>query len=508
MSAKYIMAIDEGTTSTRTIIFNHAGQKVADAQKEFPQYFPQPGWVEHDATEIWNAVSSTIANVLIDANIKPNQIEAIGITNQRETTVVWDKQTGLPIYNAIVWQSRQTAPLAEQLIADGMGDLIHRHTGLVTDAYFSATKIRWILDHVDGAQKRAERGELLFGTIDTWLVWKLTGGETHVTDYTNASRTMLFNIHDLQWDQMILNLLNIPAAMLPEVRSNSEIYGTTKDYLLYGSQIPISGMAGDQQAALFGQMAFEPGMVKNTYGTGAFTVMNLGEQPQLSDHNLLTTIAYGLDGNINYALEGSIFVAGSALQWLRDGMQLIESAPESESLAQQSHNHNEVYVVPAFTGLGAPYWDSETRGAVFGLTRGTTRADFVKATLQSLAYQSRNVIDTMKNDANITMPTLMVDGGAARNNWLMQFQADISNVKIIRAADLETTALGAAFLAGLAVGYWQDLDELKSIHQTGNVFQPRMAAPQRANLYQGWQAAVKAAQLFKHIPIDAQSSTN
>ncbi|KWT50437.1 glycerol kinase GlpK [Lactiplantibacillus plantarum] len=508
MSAKYIMAIDEGTTSTRTIIFNHAGQKVADAQKEFPQYFPQPGWVEHDATEIWNAVSSTIANVLIDANIKPNQIEAIGITNQRETTVVWDKQTGLPIYNAIVWQSRQTAPLAKQLIADGMGDLIHRHTGLVTDAYFSATKIRWILDHVDGAQKRAERGELLFGTIDTWLVWKLTGGETHVTDYTNASRTMLFNIHDLQWDQTILNLLNIPAAMLPEVRSNSEIYGTTKDYLLYGSQIPISGMAGDQQAALFGQMAFEPGMVKNTYGTGAFTVMNLGEQPQLSDHNLLTTIAYGLDGNINYALEGSIFVAGSALQWLRDGMQLIESAPESESLAQQSHNHNEVYVVPAFTGLGAPYWDSETRGAVFGLTRGTTRADFVKATLQSLAYQSRDVIDTMKNDANITMPTLMVDGGAARNNWLMQFQADISNVKIIRAADLETTALGAAFLAGLAVGYWQDLDELKSIHQTGNVFQPRMAAPQRANLYQGWQAAVKAAQLFKHTPIDAQSSTN
>lgn len=498
MSAQYITAIDEGTTSTRAIIFNHAGQKVAEAQREFPQYFPQPGWVEHNATEIWNAVSSTIADVLISADLKPNQIKAIGITNQRETTVVWDKQTGLPIHNAIVWQSRQTAPLAEQLIADGYGDLIHRHTGLVTDAYFSATKIRWILDHVPGAQRRAEKGELLFGTIDTWLVWKLTGGTTHVTDYTNASRTMLFNIHDLQWDQTILDLLRIPTAMLPTVRSNSEIYGTTKDYLLYGSQIPISGMAGDQQAALFGQMAFEPGMVKNTYGTGAFTVMNLGQQPQLSDHNLLTTIAYGLNGEVNYALEGSIFVAGSAIQWLRDGMQLIETAPESETLARQATSHDEVYVVPAFTGLGAPYWDSETRGAVFGLTRGTTRADFVKATLQSLAYQSRDVIDTMKHDAHITMPTLMVDGGATRNDWLMQFQADISNVEIIRAADLETTALGAAFLAGLAVGYWQDLAEIKAIHQAGHVFKPQMSEEQRTTLYQGWQTAVKAAQLFKH----------
>lgn len=366
----------------------------------------------------------------------------------------------------------------------------------MTDAYFSATKIRWILDHVPGAQRRAEKGELLL--IDTWLVWKLTGGTTHVTDYTNASRTMLFNIHDLQWDQTILDLLRIPTAMLPTVRSNSEIYGTTKDYLLYGSQIPISGMAGDQQAALFGQMAFEPGMVKNTYGTGAFTVMNLGQQPQLSDHNLLTTIAYGLNGEVNYALEGSIFVAGSAIQWLRDGMQLIETAPESETLARQATSHDEVYVVPAFTGLGAPYWDSETRGAVFGLTRGTTRADFVKATLQSLAYQSRDVIDTMKHDAHITMPTLMVDGGATRNDWLMQFQADISNVEIIRAADLETTALGAAFLAGLAVGYWQDLAEIKAIHQAGHVFKPQMSEEQRTTLYQGWQTAVKAAQLFKH----------
>lgn len=500
MPAEYIMAIDEGTTSTRAILFNHAGQKIADSQREFPQYFPQPGWVEHNATEIWNAVSSTIANVLIESGIRPSQIKAIGITNQRETTVVWDKATGLPIYNAIVWQSRQTTPLAEKLIAAGAGDLIHRHTGLITDAYFSATKIRWILDHVDGAQERAEQGELLFGTIDTWLVWKLTGGRTHVTDYTNASRTMLFNIHELAWDPEILKLLNIPLAMLPEVRSNSEIYGTTRDYLFYGSQVPISGMAGDQQAALFGQMAFEPGMVKNTYGTGAFTVMNLGEEPQLSDHNLLTTIAYGLNGHVSYALEGSIFVAGSAIQWLRDGMQLVKSAPDSEELARSSHNHNEIYVVPAFTGLGAPYWDSDARGAVFGLTRGSTRADFVKATLQSLAYQSRDVFDTMKQDAHIKIPTLMVDGGAARNDWLMQFQADISDVQINRAADLETTALGAAFLAGLAVGYWHDLDELKAIHQNGDVFKPTMPAAERDNLYAGWQMAVKAAQFFKHEP--------
>ncbi|VDG17862.1 glycerol kinase GlpK [Lactiplantibacillus mudanjiangensis] len=500
MPAEYIMAIDEGTTSTRAIIFDHAGHQVADSQREFPQYFPQPGWVEHNANEIWNAVLSTIANVFIDSGIRPDQIKGIGITNQRETTIVWDKHTGLPIYNAIVWQSRQTAPLADQLIADGAGDMIHEHTGLITDAYFSATKIRWILDHVEGAQARAEKGDLLFGTIDTWIVWKLTGGHVHVTDYSNASRTMLFNIHELAWDDQILSLLNIPRVMLPEVRSNSEVYGTTKDYNFYGSEVPISGMAGDQQAALFGQMAFEPGMVKNTYGTGAFIVMNIGEKPQLSDNNLLTTIAYGLDGKVTYALEGSIFVAGSAIQWLRDGMRLVETAPESEEMARSSHNHNEIYVVPAFTGLGAPYWDSNARGAVFGLTRGSTREDFVKATLQSLAYQSRDVIDTMQKDADITIPTLKVDGGAARNDLLMQFQADISNVAIQRAADLETTALGAAFLAGLAVGYWSDLEELKAAHQPGDRFDPKMSAAERNNLYAGWQTAVKAAQLFKHTP--------
>ncbi|MBQ0835411.1 glycerol kinase GlpK [Lactiplantibacillus pentosus] len=503
MTDKYIMAIDEGTTSTRAIIFDHAGHKVADSQREFPQYFPQPGWVEHNANEIWNAVLSTIANAFIESGIKPAQISGIGITNQRETTIVWDKKTGLPIHNAIVWQSRQTAPIAEQLVKDGHGDLIHKHTGLVTDAYFSATKIRWILDHVKGAQERAEKGELLFGTIDTWLVWKLTGGATHVTDYSNASRTMLYNIHKLEWDSEILQLLNIPAAMLPEVRTNSEIYGKTKDYHFFGSEVPISGMAGDQQAALFGQLAFEPGTVKNTYGTGAFIVMNTGEQPQLSDNNLLTTIGYGINGKVYYALEGSIFVAGSAIQWLRDGIRLVESAPDSERAARESHNENEVYVVPAFTGLGAPYWDSEARGSVFGLTRGTTREDFIKATLQALAYQTRDVIETMKKDSGIEIPVLKVDGGAARNDWLMQFQADILDTQIMRAANLETTALGAAFLAGLSVGYWKDLDELKASYKPGTSFKPEMGAAERTNLYEGWQAAVKATQVFKHIPYHA-----
>lgn len=500
MADKYILAIDEGTTSTRAIIFDHAGRKVADAQREFTQYFPKPGWVEHNANEIWNAVLSTIANAFIDSGIKPSQISGIGITNQRETTVIWDKKTGLPIYNAIVWQSRQTADIADQLIKDGYGDLIHQKTGLVTDAYFSATKIRWILDHINGAQERAERGELLFGTIDTWLVWKLTDGAVHVTDYSNASRTMLYNIHELKWDSEILQLLNIPEAILPEVKPNSMVYGKTKDYHFYGSEVPIAGMAGDQQAALFGQLAFEPGMVKNTYGTGAFTVMNIGEQPQLSDNNLLTTIGYGINGKVYYALEGSIFVAGSAIQWLRDGMQLFKKASDSEAAALASQNENEVYVVPAFTGLGAPYWDSDARGAVFGITRGTTKEDFIKATLQSLAYQSRDVLDTMKCDSGIDIPAMRVDGGASNNNYLMQFQADILGIEIHRAHDLETTALGAAFLAGLAVGYWQDLDELKAEYQPGKIFKPQMGEEERRDLYQGWQEAVAATRNFKHQP--------
>lgn len=496
MTEKYIMAIDEGTTSTRAIIFDHQGQKVADAQREFPQYFPQPGWVEHNATEIWNAVLSTIATTFINSGIQPKQIDGIGITNQRETTIIWDKQTGLPIYNAIVWQSRQTSEIADQLIKDGYSDMIHEKTGLIIDAYFSATKIRWILDHVPGAQERAEKGELLFGTINTWLIWKLTGGKVHVTDYTNASRTMLFNINTLDWDQDILDLLQIPRQILPEVKPNSEVYGHTIAYHFYGSSVPISGMAGDQQAALFGQLALEEGMVKNTYGTGSFIVMNTGEKPIISANNLLTTIGYAIDGKINYALEGSVFVAGSALQWLRDKMHLLETAPESEEAAYHSKSENEVYVVPAFTGLGAPYWDSNARGAVFGLTRGTTDDDFIKATLQSLAYQTRDVVDTMEKDTGINIPTLRVDGGAAKNNYLLQFQADILQTPVERAANLETTALGAAFLAGLATGYWRDTDELRELFAIGDRFTPVMAKEQADHLYHGWQKAVEATRVF------------
>ncbi|WP_050611565.1 glycerol kinase GlpK [Ligilactobacillus agilis] len=496
MAESYVMAIDEGTTSTRAIIFNHAGNKVADAQQEFPQYFPKPGWVEHNANEIWNAVLATITNSFISSGITPAQIAGIGITNQRETTVIWDKKTGLPIYNAVVWQSRQTSEIAAKLKQAGYSELIHQKTGLIIDAYFSATKIRWILDHVPGAQERAERGELLFGTIDTWIVWKLTGGKVHVTDYSNASRTMLFNIHDLKWDQEILSLLNIPAEILPEVRGNSEVYGQTMAYHFFGSEVPIAGMAGDQQAALFGQLALEDGMVKNTYGTGSFIVMNTGTTPILSANNLLTTIGYSLAGKVNYALEGSVFVSGSALQWLRDKLHLLQSAPDSEAAARRSQSNNEVYVVPAFTGLGAPYWDSEARGAVFGLSRGTTADDFIKATLQSLAYQTKDVVATMELDTGIDIPILRVDGGAAKNDYLLQFQADILQKPLERAANLETTALGAAFLAGLAVGYWQDTAELKQLFAKGQRFEAQMTSAESGRLYAGWQRAVKATRIF------------
>ena len=492
------MAIDEGTTSTRAMIFDHEGHKVSASQKEFSQYFPQPGWVEHKAEEIWHAVQTTIANTIINSGIRPEQIKGIGITNQRETTVIWDRKTGKPIYNAIVWQSRQTTELAEKFKADGYGEMIHKKTGLIIDPYFSATKIRWILDHVEGAQEKAEKGDLLFGTIDSWLLWKLTDGEAHITDYTNASRTMLFNIHDLKWDDDILELLNIPKKMLPEVRSNSEIYGYTKSYRFFGGEVPICGIAGDQQAALVGQLAFKKGMVKNTYGTGSFIVMNTGEEPTESDNNLLTTIAYGLDGKINYALEGSIFVSGSAIQWLRDSMKMVKTAEESEKAALASKSEDEVYVVPAFTGLGAPYWDSEARGAVFGVTRGTNKNDFIKATLQSLAYQTRDVVDTMQIDSGIEIPTLRVDGGASNNDYLLQFQADILGIKIERSQTLETTSMGAAFLAGLAVGYWKDVDELKDIFVVGKTFESKMEESKRKKLYQGWKRAVKATQVFAH----------
>ena len=494
---KYIMAIDQGTTSSRAIIFDKAGNHIGTSQKEFTQYFPEAGWVEHDAHEIWNSVQSVIAGAFIESGVKPEQIAGIGITNQRETTVVWDKETGLPIYHAIVWQSRQSAQIADELKEQGYSDLFHEKTGLIIDSYFSATKIRWILDHVPGAQERAEKGELLFGTIDSWLVYKLTDGKVHVTDYSNASRTMLFNINTLEWDQEALDILNIPREMLPKVVSNSEIYGLTKTYHFFGSKVLIAGMAGDQQAALFGQMAFEPGMVKNTYGTGSFIVMNTGNNPQLSKNNLLTTIGYGINGEINYALEGSVFVAGSSIQWLRDGLKLIEKASQSEAAALASKNEDEVYVVPAFVGLGAPYWDQDARGAVFGLTRGTTEKDFIKATLQGIAYQVRDILGAMEEDTGIDIPVLKVDGGAANNDYLMQFQADILNTPVQRAGDLETTALGAAFLAGLAVGYWQDFDEIKAVIKDGKRFEVQMDDKRRNKLYGGWQKAVAATRYFE-----------
>lgn len=497
MQENYIMAIDQGTTSSRAIIFDKQGKHIGSSQKEFTQYFPEDGWVEHDANEIWNSVQSVIAGAFIESGIKPSQVAGIGITNQRETTIVWEKATGRPIYHAIVWQSRQSSSIANGLKEAGHETIFHEKTGLIIDSYFSATKIRWILDHVEGAQERAEKGELLFGTIDTWLLWKLTDGEVHATDYSNASRTMLYNIHDLEWDQEILKLLNIPQALLPKVVSNSEIYGVTKGFHFFGAEVPISGMAGDQQAALFGQMAFEPGMVKNTYGTGSFIVMNTGEKPQISKNNLLTTIGYGINGKVYYALEGSIFVAGSSIQWLRDGLKMLQRASDSEAAARQSSNQDEVYVVPAFVGLGAPYWDQEARGAIFGLSRGTTKEDIIKATLQGIAYQVRDVISTMKEDTGIEIPVLKVDGGAANNEYLMQFQADILDIPIQRASDLETTALGAAFLAGLAVGFWKDMDELRESYEAGKIFQVQMSSNRREKLYEGWKKAVNATQAFK-----------
>ena len=493
---QYIMAIDQGTTSSRAIIFDHDGNKVAISQQEFPQYFPQPGWVEHDPLEIWDSVQSVISNVMIKSQIKPYKIAAIGITNQRETTVIWDRHTGKPIYNAIVWQSKQTSDIAEQLIKDGYKDMIHKKTGLVIDSYFAATKIKWILDHVPGAREKAAKGDLMFGTIDTWLLWNLSGRRVHATDVTNASRTMLFNIHTLDWDQDILDLLEIPQSLLPEVKPSSAIYGYTGDYHFYGVQIPIAGIAGDQQAALFGQAAYDKGSIKNTYGTGAFIVMNTGLEPTLSDNGLLTTIAYGLDGQTHYALEGSIFVAGSAVQWLRDGLKMFQKASESEQMAVDAKTTGGVYVVPAFTGLGAPYWDQEVRGAMFGLTRGTERGHIIRATLEAIAYQTKDVVDTMVKDTQLPLTALTVNGGASRNNFMMQFQADILQTPIKRAAMEETTALGAAFLAGLAVDFWEDQDELRKLSRIGDQFDLQMDPQKAADLYRGWQRAIAAAQFY------------
>lgn len=498
MEKEYILAIDEGTTTARAIVFDHNGKKVAMARHPIKQILPNPGWVEHDPNELWNAVQTTIATALIDSGIKPAQIKAIGIASQRETTIVWDKKTGLPIYNAIVWQSRQTAKMANDLIKEGYRDEIHQKTGLIISPYFSATKIRWILDHVEGAQTRAENGELLFGTVNTWLLWKLTDGENFATDAANASRTMLYNINTLQWDDGLLELFNIPRQMLPEVKSNSEVFGITKNYQFYGSEIPITGMTGSQQASLFGQMAFEKGMVKNTYGTGAFAVMNTGSKPALSDNNLLTTIAYSLNGKVSYALEGSVFVAGAALQWLRDDMRLISNTPETSEIAKVSTSQDEVYVVPAFAGLGAPYWDNQAHGTIFGITRGTTDKDLVKATLQAIAYQTKDIIETMRSDARMPIEVLKVDGAASANDYLMQFQADILNTPLERSAELETTSLGVAFMAGLAVGFWKDFDDIKKNYQTGRSYQPQMSEDLRTNLYAGWKDAVMATEAFKH----------
>jgi glycerol kinase len=494
---KYILSIDQGTTSSRAILFDKRGNICGVAQREFRQIFPQPGWVEHDALEIWDSVRRVVQEVLAMKNISAREIEAIGITNQRETTVVWEWETGLPIYNAIVWQSRQTADICNQLRAMGLNELFRNKTGLLIDAYFSGTKVKWILDHVEGAHQKAQAGKLLFGTIDTWLIWKLTGGAVHATDYSNASRTLLYNIYNLKWDEEILKILGIPSSMLPDVRASSGIFGYTAKENFFGYAVPISGNAGDQQAALFGQACFEAGMAKNTYGTGCFMLMNTGTKAVASDNGLLTTIAWGIDGKVEYALEGSVFVAGSAIQWLRDGLRLIQNADETESLAMKHNSTEGVYVVPAFVGLGTPYWDSEARGAVLGLTRGTTKEHFVRATLESLCYQTKDVLNAMQQDAGIELKKLRVDGGAARNNFLMQFQADILQVPVERPEVIETTALGAAYLAGLATGYWKDKQDISQNWQLNRKFETAMSRSESEKLYRGWQKAVEAARVFK-----------
>jgi len=487
MENKYIIALDQGTTSSRAVLFNSKGKIEGVSQKEFTQHFPKPGWVEHDPMEIWNSQWEVFSQLIKENDVNPSEISAIGITNQRETTIVWDKQTGKPIFNAIVWQDKRTAPICESLKSDGLESYVKENTGLVIDAYFSGTKIKWILDNVDGARKKAEEGNLLFGTVDAWLIWKLTGGEIHATDYSNASRTMLYNIRELCWDKKLLEALDVPESMLPEVRDSSGHFG---ELAFEGVNIPITGVAGDQQAALFGQACFEQGMAKNTYGTGCFMLMNTGEKLHHSESGLLTTIAWGLDGKITYALEGSIFIAGAAIQWLRDGLKIIDSAPESEELAKKAGDANSVYVVPAFAGLGAPYWDMYARGAIFGLTRDTGREHIVKATLESLAYQTKDVLDAMQKDSGIQLKKLQVDGGACANDLLMQFHADILGVKVERPEVIESTALGAAYLAGISVGLLEK-EEILSQRSVDRLFIPNMDDNKREALYKGWQKAVK-----------------
>ena len=490
--AKYVMALDAGTTSNRCILFNEKGEICSMAQKEFTQYFPKPGWVEHDPGEIWSTQLAVARQAMNEIHASASDIAAIGITNQRETAIVWDKNTGKPVYNAIVWQCRRTSEYCDSLKEKGLTEMFQKKTGLVIDAYFSGTKVKWILDHVEGARERANRGELLFGTVETWLIWKLTKGAVHVTDYSNASRTMLFNINTLKWDDEILKELDIPKSMLPQAKPSSEIYGET-DPSFFGGRIPIAGAAGDQQAALFGQTCFEKGEAKNTYGTGCFLLMNTGETPVFSKNGLVTTIAWGIDGTVHYALEGSVFVAGEAIQWLRDELRLIDSASDTEYLAQKVEDSNGCYVVPAFTGLGAPYWDQYARGTIVGLTRGVNKDHIIRATLESLAYQVNDVLEAMKADSGILLSALKVDGGASANNFLMQAQADVSQAPVHRPNCVETTAMGAAYLAGLAVGYWKDKEDVKKNWTIDRIFQPQIAKETRQKMLSGWKKAVRYA---------------
>ncbi|WP_281862805.1 glycerol kinase GlpK [Planomicrobium okeanokoites] len=492
----YILSIDQGTTSSRAILFNKQGELVHTSQKEFRQSYPKPGWVEHNANEIWGSVLSVLAAALTESGILQTQISGIGITNQRETTVVWNKNTGQPVYPAIVWQSRQTQSIIDDLKKEGLEEWFRDKTGLLLDPYFSGTKVKWILDNVEGARDAAEKGDLLFGTIDTWLIWKMTDGKVHVTDYSNASRTLLYNIFDLKWDEEICGKLGIPVGMLPEVKSSSEIYGETDPSVFFGQKVPIAGIAGDQQAALFGQHCVEKGMAKNTYGTGCFMLMNTGEEAVKSANGLLTTIAWGLDGKVVYALEGSVFVAGSAIQWLRDGLRMLKNAADSEAYAKRVPSTDGVYIVPAFVGMGTPYWDSEARGAVFGLTRGTEKEHFIRATLESLAYQTKDVLDCMEQDSGTEIQMLRADGGAVSNDFLMQFQSDVLQKDVELARLNETTALGAAYLAGLATGFWENLNDIKELDSTKKIYKPKMDEANRDNLYKGWKKAVAATREF------------
>jgi len=492
---KYVLALDQGTTSSRCILFDKQGNICSMAQKEFEQIYPYAGWVEHDPMEIWASQLSVATEAMSKIGVTGENIAGIGITNQRETTIVWDRHTGQPIYNAIVWQCRRTADDIEKLVKEGLADYVQKTTGLVPDAYFSASKIAWILDHVKGAREAAEKGELLFGTVDTWLIWNLTKGAVHVTDYTNAARTMLFDIHRCCWEEEILELFRIPKEMLPEVRPSSGFFGETQEQI-FGGKIPVMGVAGDQQAALFGQCCFEKGDVKNTYGTGCFLLMHTGKEPIISRHGLLTTIAAGTAGEVEYALEGSVFVAGAAIQWLRDGMRMIRTAGQSEEYAKRVPDSNGVYIVPAFAGMGAPYWNPYARGTIVGLTRGCKKEHFIRATLESIAYQAKDVIHAMEEDAGVTLNGLRVDGGASANNMLVQFQADIIDAAVLRPECIETTALGAAYLAGLAAGYWKDRDEIRENWQLGRRFEPVMDAGERKKLLRGWQRAVRCARLW------------